>query len=126
MAFGSARSVSHKGMLFDGGIPCLMNSQFTVGTDEMKPVKISANKTVSLCSANDLFDGIVIDVGEGVCTVQMKGFVTVSYSGSAPTAGRVKLEADGAGKVREDSDNGREYLVTDVDTTNKLVTFYLG
>lgn len=126
MAFGSARGVSHKGLLFDGGIPCLMNSQFTVGTDENKPVKVTAAKTVTLGSANDLLDGIVISIGEGICTVQMTGFVTVAYSGSAPTVGRTKLECDGAGKVRVDADNGREYLVTDVDSTNTLVTFFLG
>lgn len=126
MAFGSARSVSHKGLLFDGGVPFLMNSQFTIGTDENKPVKVTAAKTVTLGAANDLLDGVVIDVGEGICTVQMTGFVTVLYSGSAPTVGRTKLECDGAGKVRVDAGNGREYLVTDVDTTNTLVTFYLG
>jgi len=126
MAFGSARTVSHKGLLFDGGIPCLMNTQFTVGTDENKPVKFSANKTVSLCSANDLPDGIVISIGEGICTVQMTGFVTVAYTGSAPTYGRQKLEADGAGAVRVDDTYGREYLVTDVDTSAATVTFLIG
>lgn len=126
MAWGSARSVSHKGLLFDGGIPFLMNSQFTVGTDENKPVKVTAAKTVTLCAANDLFDGIVISIGKGVCTVQVTGFVTVTYSSTAPGIGRIKLEADGSGGVRVDAVNGREYLVTDVDETNSKVTFYLG
>lgn len=126
MAFGSARSVSHKGMLFDGGIPCLMNSQFTVGTDENKPVKVTAAKTVTLGAANDLLDGVVISIGEGICTVQMTGFVTLLYSSTAPTVGRTKLECDGAGKVRVDAGNGREYLVTDVDETATTVTFFLG
>jgi hypothetical protein len=123
-AWGSARGVSHKGLLFDGGVT-FYQTGFVKNQDENKPCKLSAAKTVALCAANELFDGIVLVVEDGYCSVQMEGFVTLPYSSTDPTLGVIKLEADGAGKVRVDATNGQERLVTDVDTTNKLVTFLL-
>lgn len=126
MAWGSTRGISHKGLLFDGGIPFLQTT-LTKNQDENLPVKVTTTaKTVDLCEADDLFDGVVLVVGEGVCTVQVKGFVTLTYTGTAPTIGRVKLEAGADGAVQVDAENGREYLVTDVDSTAKTVTFLLG
>lgn len=125
MSWGSDRVISHAGLLFNGGVT-FIQSGMTQNTDENKPVIVSAAKTVSLCSANDLFDGVVLVVEDGFCTVQTTGFVKVLYSGTTPGTGRIKLEADGSGGVRVDAVNGREYLVTDVDTTNTLITFFLG
>jgi hypothetical protein len=125
MAWGSARSIIHKGLLFDGGVSFLQTT-LVKNTDENKPVKVSAALTVALPSANDLIDGVVLVIEDGLCSVQMTGFVTLLYSGSAPTVGRTKLESDGAGMVRVDAVNGREYLVTDVDESATTVTFFLG
>jgi len=125
MAWGSARGISHKGLLFDGGVP-FIQSGFVKNQDENKPCKVSGTKTVALCAQNDLFDGVVLVVEDGYCTVQLKGFATLKYTGTNPTVGRCKLEAYGDGTVDVDGTNGREYLVTDVDTVGKYVTFLLG
>ena len=51
--------------------------------------------------------------------------VTAGYSGSsAPTVGWSGLAADGSGGVKASS-AGRSYLVVDVDTSGKTVTFAL-
>ena len=55
-------------------------------------------------------------VRNGYAAVQLKGYVRVPYSGTAPTVGFVKLKASD-GKAVVDASNGREYLVIDVDTT---------
>ena len=103
-----------------------MASGLTRGTDEGKPVKISASNTVALAGDNELFHGIVKTIEkDGKCGVALDGVQTVPYSGTAPGLGLIKLEADGAGNVKVDATNGREHVVLAVDTTNTLVTFKL-
>jgi lipocalin len=105
-------------------------SALTKGTDEGKVVKISANDTVALCDQTDQFHGVVkvIDAADKVATVQVKGFVTVSYSGTAPSVGYATLEADDAGGVQivgTPALGDRFYLIVNVDTTNTKATFLL-
>ena len=52
----------------------------------------------------------------------MGGFVTVSYTGTAPDVGWTALAADGEGGVKSVTTGGRAYLVADADTTAKTVT----
>ena len=84
-------------------------------------VKVSANGTVAACAAGDDFCGMVLSVGRG-------GEVTAGYTvpaeGAAPALGWSGLSADGEGGVQADAD-GSTYLVVDVDTTAKTVTFVL-
>ena len=91
-------------------------------------VKISDNAAVAAAStAGDKFCGQVLSVGRGgdACSVQLGGFVTADYSGTtAPALGWSGLSADGSGGVKADS-TGKSYLVVDVDTTAKLITFAL-
>jgi hypothetical protein len=119
-----ARTVGFKGI---GQEIVTYLSALTRGTDEEKVVKVSANKTVALCSDGDDFHGqvITIDAKDADAGVQIVGFITVAYTGTNPTAGLGrKFVANGAGGVRLD-DIGRGYDVVDVDTTKKLVTFWL-
>jgi len=106
-------------------------SALTRGTDEGKVVKVSANGTVGLCSATDNFIGVVktIDPSDKLAVVQSEGFVTLDYTGSAPSLGFVALEADGTGGVQivaTPALGDTYYWVVDVDTTNTKVTFCLG
>ena len=90
-------------------------------------VKVSGNGTVAKCADNDGFEGVVLSVARDgkACSVAMGGMVTVSYTGaSAPAAGWNSLAADGSGGVKASS-AGRSYLVVDVDTSGKTVTFAL-
>ena len=97
------------------------------GAAEGELVKLTANGTVGACSAGDPFCGQVLSVARtgDACTVALGGMVTAGYSGSAvPAIGWCALSSDGDGGVKADS-AGRAYLVVDVDTAAKTVTFVL-
>ena len=93
---------------------------------EGEVVKISANDTVAACSADEAFCGMVLSVSRigDACTVALGGMVTAGYSGSDPTLGRCILCGDGSGGVKTAA-SGQSYLVVDVDTSSKTVTFVL-
>lgn len=97
---------------------------------EGKVVKIgSSNETVAACSAGDNFCGVVTSVAHdgSACSVQLGGFVTVGYSGTAPGLGFSSLVANAAGGVAAagEGQTGRSYLVVSVDTAAKTVTIKL-
>ena len=92
----------------------------TVGT----PVKMSSNDTVAKASNGDLFFGFPVNYSNGLQGVQIKGYVESVYTGTAPTVGYNRLVSNGAG-VKVDAQNGREYLVVNVNTTDKIVGFFL-
>ena len=97
------------------------------GVTEGHVVKISGSGTVAKCAAAGSFDGVVLSVARDskACSVAMGGMVTVSYSGTAPTAGRNTLAADGKGGVTVVSEGGRSYLAVEADTAAKTVTIVL-
>lgn len=110
--------------------PTLLADSLTRGTDEGKPVKVSANKTGALCSAEDPFYGTIESIAEdnAVCVVKNVGITTVGYTGTAPGLNKVELVGDGSGGVKTPTTpgTGKEYFILDVDTTNTEVTFDLG
>ena len=84
---------------------------------EGEVVKVTENGTVGACAADDGFCGVAICCKDDACTVQVRGFVTVGYSGTAPGMGWRMLAADGKGGVN--------CLVADVDAAVKTVTMML-
>ncbi len=90
-------------------------------------VKLTGNGTVGECAAGDAFCGVTTHCCGDACTVQVCGFATVRYSGSAPTVGWSALLADGSGGVKAagTGETGRQMPVVDVDTTGKTVTILL-
>lgn len=112
---------------FDGFMQeCITFNSALASTDELKPVKISASSTVALSADTQQIHGKAIKVEkDGAVTVQLKGYVEFTYSGTGPAVGYAKLAADGTGKVKVDATNGREFLVMKVDTTAKVVGFLL-
>ena len=84
---------------------------------EGEVVKVTENGTVGACAADDGFCGVAICGKDDACTVQVRGFVTVGYSGTAPGMGWRTLAADGKGGVN--------CLVADVDAAVKTVTMML-
>jgi len=87
-------------------------------------VKMTDNLTVAPCNSGDAFIGTVINVKNNYACVQLDGFVTLSYTGTAPAVGYCTLAADGKGGVKV-SDTGREYLVAEVYTPSKTVGIIL-
>ncbi len=96
------------------------------GLTEGEVVKMGGNNTAAACGEGDAFCGVVRAVSHdaAACSVQLGGMATVGYSGTAPSAGFVKLAADGAGGVCA-SQNGESYLVVAVDSVGKTLTIKL-
>lgn len=106
------------------GQVCVTFAQGTgVGKDQV--CKVSGNGTVSGCGAGDKFCGVAVSTREDYVGVVVGGFVTASYTGTAPAVGYTALAADGSGGVKADATNGRQVLVVSVDTEASTVTMYL-
>lgn len=88
-------------------------------------VKISANGTVSACAANDKIAGVVLFCRDKLAAVQVSGFAALPYTGTAPTLGYAKLCAASATQIKADSTNGRELMVLEADTNEKIAGFML-
>ncbi|MBQ3404318.1 MAG: hypothetical protein IJG63_02735 [Oscillospiraceae bacterium] len=93
------------------------------------PVKMSGNGKVSACSNGDRFMGVAVMVAaDGVANVQVRGYVSMPYSGTAPGVGWAHLVSGTGGKVKADTGEtltGGEYLIVDVDSTNSRLGFVL-
>lgn len=89
---------------------------FKAGTvvGEGMPVKIAESFTADNCADADEFCGVALKARGGFVSVQMSGFVTLPYSGTAPSPGYNTLAADGAGGVKLAA-GGRKLLVLETD-----------
>lgn len=95
-----------------------LSATFPAGTAVVgKVCKLSSTGAANTCAAGDRFCGIVTTVRGGYAGVQVHGFVTVSYSGTAPALGYSALSANGNGGIKADA-TGHTYLVVKVDTVN--------
>lgn len=90
-------------------------------------VRISSARTVSKAVQGGEFFGVCKAKHNDICAVMLRGFVTVGYSGAAPSIGNVKLAFAGENKVKVSGTDDAEVdvLVVDVDTTEKTVTILL-
>lgn len=88
------------------------------------PVKLTGNYTVADTADGENFCGVLLSYCDGVCAVQLKGAVTLSYSGAAPSVGSASLVSDGNGGVKS-SESGTAVLVLSVDVTANTVTCIL-
>lgn len=90
-------------------------------------VKISDNSTVSATVLNDVMCGYCVASSDNICTVQLTGVVSIPYSGTIPPAvGYSFITCDSYGGIKNsDAATGKEYLVLNVDTTTRTVTFVL-
>ncbi len=96
-----------------------MSVTFPAGTcAEGQLCKLDTEGKASACSAGDKFCGVAEVVKGGLAAVQLHGFATVSYTGTAPAIGWANLSADGNGGVKIDT-AGNNYLVVAVDTAAK-------
>ena len=76
-------------------------------------VQVSGAETVGVCGDGGRFCGVAVSVaGDGVCAVQVRGFVSVA-AGADVAPGWMALVADGAGGVRKAAaaETGLERLV---------------
>lgn len=100
---------------------------FLSGNDVLKgqTVKMSGSMTVSACDDNSEFIGIAAaNADTGAVAVIIRGYVTVTYTGSAPTLGYTAVSANGSGGIKAAS-TGRKVLICDVDSTNSTVGMFI-
>ena len=97
------------------------------GLSEGQVVRMSGNGTAGACWDGEGFCGAAICCKDDACTVQVRGFVTVRYSGAAPGTGQASLCGNGQGGVRTaaGADEGTQCLVVDVDAAANAVTILL-
>ncbi len=104
-----------------------LTNGITFGIDEGKPVKVTANMTVSLCSDDDRFIGIIDSIASdsSTCKVQVLGHVEFDYTGTDPSVGVVKWDANGSGGIKINAVSGFEYFTLSVSTATKKATLML-
>ena len=93
-----------------------------------KPVVMGGEGSVKNASSGQMPVGVALHARDGHAAVQLKGFVTVQYSGtSAPALGWTALVADSAGCLRAagSGESGRMCLVVARDSDKKTVDLFL-
>lgn len=97
------------------------------GTTAGQPVKMTDSGKVMACASGDRMCGVALFAAEdGHAAVQLRGYVKLGYTGTAPTVGYGYLKAAADGKVAAaTSTTGGEYLIIDTDTDAKTVGFYI-
>jgi hypothetical protein len=87
--------------------------------------KISQSDTAAACGEGDVFHGKALSVREGYAVIQLDGFVSAPYTGTAPQ----RATGPGVRRGRSVRPCGRgerqSMLVVSVDSTAKKVTFRL-
>lgn len=102
-----------------------MSATFAVASGEAGvPVRLSGNAAVAPCADGEVFCGVLESCRGGFGGVQLHGFVTLPYTGTAPTLGYNTLVGNGSGGVKV-ATGGRSLLVVSVDTGVNCVTFEL-
>ncbi|MBQ7541177.1 MAG: hypothetical protein IJT44_02680 [Clostridia bacterium] len=87
-------------------------------------VKLTDNFTASAAENGDAFVGVVLTCSGALCAVQMRGAVTLPYSGTAPSVGPAVLVSDGDGGVKS-AESGTSVCVLAVDTVRGTLTCIL-
>ena len=92
-----------------------MSATFAADNGEAGMVcKIIENGKVAPCGAGEKFCGVMEQIRKGFAGVQLKGFATVPFTGSAPALGYNELAANGEGGIQVAA-GGRQHLVVWVD-----------
>ena len=106
-------SVAFEGI--DRLVVTFLAGDVTVG----KPVVMGGEGSVKNASSGQMPVGVALHARDGHAAVQLKGFVTVQYSGStAPALGWTALVADSG-------ESGRMCLVVTRDSEKKTVGLFL-
>ncbi len=79
------------------------------------PVTMSGNYTVSKSTDAQVFAGVLTDLRGTLGLVQLKGAVTLPYSGTQPTVGYAMVAADGTGGVKTVASAGRSVDIVAVE-----------
>ena len=83
-------------------------------------VKVTGEGTVGPCGDGDAFCGMAFQPRKGMAAVQVKGFLTVSTTGTL-SLGWVDLVADGMGGVKKASSGGVAALVVGASDNGAVI-----
>ena len=102
-----------------------MSATFAAASGEAgQVVKVVDNGAVAPCEEGEAFCGVLEGVRKGFAAVQLHGFVTLPYTGSAPALCYNTLVANGNGGIKIGS-SGKDCLVVSVDTDVMVATIEL-
>ncbi len=95
--------------------------------------KVKVGNAVTLLSKDEVtvpgatynFFGICTCVRDGYASIQIKGPVSVKYSGIKPSLGYNRFVTDDFGGIVTDKTTGMPYLVTDVDMSTSTCEILL-
>ena len=95
---------------------------FAAGEDVVggQVVKVTGEGTVGPCGDGEAFCGMAFQPRKGMAAVHVKGFLTVSTTGTL-TLGWVDLAADGKGGVKKASSGGVTALVVSTSDTGAVI-----
>lgn len=97
----------------------------SAASDRGKVCKMAGGGKIAVAAtAGEGFCGVISDVRGGAAAVQLRGYVEVAYTGTAPSCGWAILAADGAGGVKT-AESGHEFLVVNVDSEAGTVGLWL-
>lgn len=104
-----------------------ISGTMTKGTHEGQSASITTGGLAKVGGANEAFRGVIANIEDDVCTLQVRGLVTVPYTSTAPTVGAYNiLECGASGSVAIDASNGVPLFVESVDTDAATCVVDLG
>lgn len=86
-------------------------------------VKMSESATVAPCENGDDFIGIAVHVNGGIAAVQVGGYASLNYSGSAPALGACAISAADSAHICSGGD--KSVTVIELDETNSTAGILL-
>ncbi len=86
-------------------------------------VKMAESATVAPCESGDDFIGIAVHVHGGIAAVQVGGYASLSYSGSAPALGSCAISAADSAHIK--AGGNKTVTVIELDETNSTAGILL-
>ena len=88
------------------------------------PVVVSQNNQVSDAQDGAVPVGVALHVRQDIAAVQVKGYLELPYTETAPSLGWARIVANGQGGVKS-APEGLSCLLVNIDTDSKTVGLYL-
>lgn len=92
------------------------------------PVTVDPDGVCEAAAADADFIGVSVNKRQNIVSVQTEGYVTLPFSGDAPTTGFCGLVSDGNGGVKVSAEAAKQYKVLSViyDDDDESITPVVG